>query len=189
MLRRLATAALRKSSIGCVRVRRSTRSWAPRRSVRNRRIERTGPSKASGGMTALTRDPSASRASTMGLDSSRRRPTALTIRSMICRRCRSSRKVTGTSSRRPSRSIYTWSWRLTKMSEMVGSASRASKGPRPNSSWSTSVISASRSKSVRGVVRVSASSIDMMSERISGSACSRWTAESRSRFSRERRSR
>jgi hypothetical protein len=41
------------------------------------------PSSASGGVIALTREPSASRASTMGLDSSMRRPTELTIRSMI----------------------------------------------------------------------------------------------------------
>ena len=55
--------------------RASTRSSAPSRSVRNRRIDSTGPSSASGGMIALTREPSASRASTIGLDSSMRRPT------------------------------------------------------------------------------------------------------------------
>ena len=43
--------------------------------MRNRRIESAGPSSASGGMMALTREPSASRASTIGLDSSMRRPT------------------------------------------------------------------------------------------------------------------
>ena len=45
------------------------------RSVRNRRIDSTGPSSASGGMIALTREPSCRRASTIGLDSSMRRPT------------------------------------------------------------------------------------------------------------------
>ena len=69
---------------------RPTRSSAPSRSVRKRRIDSTGPSSASGGMMALTREPSARRASTIGLDSSMRRPTMLTMRSMICRRCRSS---------------------------------------------------------------------------------------------------
>ena len=52
--------------------------------MRNRRIDSDGPSTASGGMMALTRDPSCSRASTIGLDSSMRRPTVLTMRSMIC---------------------------------------------------------------------------------------------------------
>ena len=52
-----------------------------------------GPSSASGGMIALTREPSCSRASTIGLDSSMRRPTELTMRSMICIRWRSSLKV------------------------------------------------------------------------------------------------
>ena len=54
-----------------------------------------GPSSASGGMMALTREPSGSRASTIGLDSSMRRPTELTMRSMICIRCVSSRNDRG----------------------------------------------------------------------------------------------
>ena len=52
---------------------------------KQRRMDIAGPSSASGGMIAFTREPSASRASTIGLDSSMRRPTELTIRSMICR--------------------------------------------------------------------------------------------------------
>ena len=44
------------------------------------------PLTASGGITALTREPSASRASTSGDDSSTRRPMRETIRSMTCRR-------------------------------------------------------------------------------------------------------
>ena len=51
--------------------------------VAKRRIESIGPSIASGGMIALTREPSGSRASTIGLDSSMRRPTRETILSMI----------------------------------------------------------------------------------------------------------
>ena len=58
MFSRLWTAAFRKSSIGWVSDSRSTRSCAPRRSVRKRRIETAGPSSASGGMIALTREPS-----------------------------------------------------------------------------------------------------------------------------------
>ena len=82
-------------------------------------MDSTGPSSASGGMMALTREPSASRASTIGLDSSMRRPTELTIRSMIRIRCASSLKTTSTGSSMPWRSTYTWSKRLTRMSEIV----------------------------------------------------------------------
>ena len=101
MLSRAPTAAFRNSSIGCVSDSRSTRSWAPSRSVRKRRIDIAGPSSASGGMMTLTREPSCSRASTIGVDSSMRRPTALTMRSMICIRCLSSRKTMSVSSMRP----------------------------------------------------------------------------------------
>ena len=52
----------------------------------NRRIETTGPSNASGGIMAFTREPSAKRASTIGLDSSMRRPTLETMRSIIFNR-------------------------------------------------------------------------------------------------------
>src|SRR3546814_8139701 len=43
------------------------------RSLANLRIDSSGPSTASGGMMALTREPSAGRASTIGCDSSTRR--------------------------------------------------------------------------------------------------------------------
>ena len=52
-------------------------------------------------MITFTREPSARRASTIGVDSSMRRPTALTMRSMICIRCLSSRKTMSVCSRRP----------------------------------------------------------------------------------------
>ncbi len=45
-------------------------------------------------MIALNREPSGSRASTIGEVSSTRRPTRETIRSMIWSRCSLSRKVT-----------------------------------------------------------------------------------------------
>ena len=61
------------------------RSWAVKGSSENRRIVRHGPCTASGGTMALTRDPSGSRASTIGEDSSTRRPTAETIFSMTLR--------------------------------------------------------------------------------------------------------
>ena len=69
----------------------------------NRRIDIAGPSRARGGMMALTRLPSVNRASTMGLVSSMRRPTRPTMRSMIWRRCWLSRNRTGTGSSRPLR--------------------------------------------------------------------------------------
>jgi hypothetical protein len=43
----------------------------------------TGPTSDSGGMIALTREPSVRRASTIGDDSSTRRPIGAMIRSMI----------------------------------------------------------------------------------------------------------
>src|SRR5581483_1782452 len=52
-------------------------------SLANFRMVRKGPPMASGAMTALTREPSGRRASTMGFDSSTRRPTWATIFSMI----------------------------------------------------------------------------------------------------------
>ena len=56
----------------------------------NLRIDSSEPSSASGGTTALTRLPSARRASTIGEDSSIRRPTAETIFWMMRSRCFSS---------------------------------------------------------------------------------------------------
>ncbi len=68
-----------------------SRFSAVRRSRPNRRMDRQEPSSVKGETMAFTREPSARRASTMGEDSSTRRPTAETIRSMIRRRCASSR--------------------------------------------------------------------------------------------------
>ena len=63
-----------------------------------------GPVMASGGMMALTREPSGSRASTIGLDSSIRRPVWATIRSITCSRCRSDANWISVSSMLPARS-------------------------------------------------------------------------------------
>ena len=132
------TAADRIASISLEMLLFSTNFSAVSGVVPKRRIETAGPSRASGGMMAFTRDPSASRASTMGDDSSTRRPTAPTIRSMICNKCRSSRNLTSTFCSLPKRSTKTMSLPFTRMSEMVGSASSASSGPRPNTSSSSS---------------------------------------------------
>ncbi len=62
---------------------------------------RTEPLIASGGMMAFTREPSGSRASTMGDDSSTRRPTEATIFSMIWRYCESSMNLVSVRWTRP----------------------------------------------------------------------------------------
>ena len=71
----------------------------------NFRIVITGPTSDSGGMMALTREPSVRRASTMGDDSSTRRPIGAMIRSMIRITWSSFWKTTFVSSRRPLRSM------------------------------------------------------------------------------------
>jgi hypothetical protein len=56
----------------------------------NFRIVRIGPVSAIGGMMALTRLPSGSRASAIGWDSSQRRPSGAMMRSMMRITCSSS---------------------------------------------------------------------------------------------------
>ena len=51
--------------------------------LENLRIEIEAPSSVIGGITAFTRDPSGSRASTNGVLSSMRRPTPVTMRSIM----------------------------------------------------------------------------------------------------------
>ena len=82
MFRRALTAAWMKSRIDWFSDPLRSRSSAESTSRRNFRIETLGPSSANGGMMAFTREPSFRRASTMADDSSIRRPTADTIRSI-----------------------------------------------------------------------------------------------------------
>ena len=103
-----------------------------------RRMDIEGPSMASGGMMAFTRDPSGRRASTIGDDSSTRRPTRDTMRSIICNRCASSRNRAAVLCSRPIRSTKMVSRPLIRMSEMVASLSRGSSGPNPKISSSRS---------------------------------------------------
>ena len=93
-----------RSTISGVREPSSIRSSAFSGSAGKRRIESMGPSRARGGMMALTRDPSDRRASTMGLSSSTRRPTLETIFSMMRIRWLSSLKRATVRSSRPWRS-------------------------------------------------------------------------------------
>ena len=74
-------------TIGEVKVWYSIRSATLSGLTAKRRIDSSGPSIAEGGMIALTREPSASRASTIGVDSSIRRPTRETIFSITFIRC------------------------------------------------------------------------------------------------------
>ena len=85
---------LRKSTDSSLSEPRLIMSWRPRRLRENLRIVSSGPDSESGWMIALTRDPSGRRASTIGDDSSIRRPICATIRLMIRRRCESSVKRT-----------------------------------------------------------------------------------------------
>ncbi|MOA32349.1 hypothetical protein D3C78_1535600 [compost metagenome] len=126
--------ALSTKAIAAVRVPRSIRLSVLSRSTAKRRIDMLGPSMASGGMMALTREPSLSRASTSGEDSSIRLPKAETIRSMMLSRWASSRKHTSVLCSLPKRSTYTDLAPLIRMSDTVLSASSGSSGPRPSTS-------------------------------------------------------
>ena len=76
MFSRASTQASSSSAISGVRVPKPIRSSTVNGSLANLRMVSVEPLKASGGMIALTREPSARRASTSGEDSSIRRPTA-----------------------------------------------------------------------------------------------------------------
>ena len=84
IFRRASTHARRNCITCSVSVRFCSISSFVRTFLPKRRIDSEGPSTASGGMIAFTRDPSGRRASTSGTDSSMRRPTLETIFSMMC---------------------------------------------------------------------------------------------------------
>ncbi len=104
MLRRPRTQASRNSTERSLSVPKAIRSSAVSGSAANLRIVSVEPSIASGGMTALTRLPSGSRASTIGLDSSTRRPMRDTILSIVRRTWASSLNVALALTSLPSRS-------------------------------------------------------------------------------------
>ena len=103
--RRASTQALRKSNMSAVAVPNRIRSSTVKGEAENFRIVMTGPTSDSGGMIALTREPSVRRASTIGDDSSTRRPIGAMIRSMIRITWSSFWKTTFVSSSRPERSM------------------------------------------------------------------------------------
>ena len=104
MLSRARTAIRKSSRIAGESTWRSAISSSPVPRITKRRIEIAAPSRARGGMMTLTRDPSGRRASSIGLDSSTRRPIQPAIRWATCRRCCASRKRISIGSRRPRRS-------------------------------------------------------------------------------------
>ena len=98
------TQAFSSSAISGVSVPNSMRFRTVSGTLLNFRMVSEDPPTASGGMTALTRDPSSRRASTSGEDSSMRRPTLETIRSITLRRWSSELKRDSVSVSLPCRS-------------------------------------------------------------------------------------
>ena len=95
-LSRPRTQASRKSAVRSLSEPNLIRSLTVSGSAANLRMVSALPSIASGGTTAFTRLPSGSRASTMGEDSSTRRPMRETILSIVRRRCASSLNLPST---------------------------------------------------------------------------------------------
>ncbi len=120
----------------------------------------------------------------MGDDSSTRRPTLDTMRSMICIRCWLSLKVRPVGSSLPARSTYTRSKRFTRISETVGSLSKGSSGPSPKISSRISRARRSRSAKLSGTA--SLLTVLRISSRTSSRAVS---PGERPSFSRSKRSR
>ena len=96
MLRRASTQAFRNSTASGVIVPYSTSCSTVIGILANFRMVSIGPTREMGGMTAFTREPSGRRASTYGLDSSMRRPSGATMRSMMRITWSSLSKLTGT---------------------------------------------------------------------------------------------
>ncbi len=110
-----------------------------------RRIVRVAPVSDRGGMMTFTRSPDGSRASTIGFDSSTRRFTVDTIRSMVCISWSWEGKRSGNCSTRPARSTKIASGPFTMISVMEASSRRGSRMPSPSASSTTLRISCARS--------------------------------------------
>ncbi len=144
-LRRAATASASRSRTSGVSVPDPTSASGSGRTAVNRRTDSAGPSTASGGMITLTREPSASRASAIGLSSSTRRPTGARMRSIASRSCLLGLEADIGRLDRPRRARRnTASWPLTITSSTSGSASNSSSGPRPTVSRRIRLATCSR---------------------------------------------
>src|SRR5713101_5324786 len=139
------TQARMKFAMSWFSVPKFTRSCTLYGTRENFRIVMLEPCTASGGITMLTREPSGRRASTIGDDSSTRRPIRATIRSITRRRSRSLSKTSSDWVRRPRRSAKIVLGPLTMISLTSGSSSKDSSGPRPRTSCMISSASSSRS--------------------------------------------
>ncbi len=126
---RVRMQARRKSIISGISVPNDTRSSTVKGSRANFRIVTVGPSTASGGMIAFTREPSGRRASTIGDDSSMRRLIGTTIFSMIRMMWSSSRNTRPLSCSTPDCSKNTLRGPLIMISVTFGSSSSGSIGP------------------------------------------------------------
>ncbi len=158
------TAICRNSTICVLAEPNLIKSSAPSLRLENLRIVIDGPFRASGGMMALKRDPSFSRASTSGELSSMRRPTGATMRSITPIMAFSLENASGTRTSRPARSTKISSTRLTMISVVVGSASSGSSRPSP--------MASSRTSSSRRCLSTSAGMPAGMWRKISRMACS-----------------
>ena len=105
---------------------------------------RIGPSRAMGGITALTRYPLLRRAFTSGLRSSRRRPSGATMRSIRMRICSSLSNRLSMGYSTPRRSKKAERHPLTMISLTVSSSSRGWSGPNPTISSMTPSITRPR---------------------------------------------
>ncbi|MCY1311325.1 hypothetical protein D9M70_616110 [compost metagenome] len=101
-LQRARTAISSNWAMPASKVPSFTRSAGVSGSLRNLRIETDRPSMASGSMMTLMRPPSGRRASTIGLDSSSRRPSGAKMRRTMRMTCSESAK------RSVSRSSMPW---------------------------------------------------------------------------------
>ena len=97
----------------------------------------------------FTREPSFSRASTIGLDSSMRRPIAEAMRCEMLATCVASRNLMSDSVTLPWRSTNTRFGPFTMMSVMLSSSNSGSNGPSPSMSLTSSPASWRCSRALR----------------------------------------
>ena len=150
IFKRAFTQASRNSAISSLNVPKPTKLSMESGFFVNLRIVTQGPISDNGGTMALTREPSARRASTRGDASSIRLPKGDTMRSIIFIKWASSWNCTLVSCNLPLRSTNIFLGPLIITSVMLSSFSKGSIGPRPKIS---SQISATiRARSPRGTL-------------------------------------
>ena len=121
-----------------------------------------GPLSASGGITMLTREPSGSRPSTIGVRALAVLPSGLTMRSTMFITCPSSTNLRRERQILPLRSMKISLGELTMISEIVGSLSRYCIGPNPRTSFRTSSKSTARRLGMSGFSSLRTSFIHLL---------------------------